>query len=72
MKAIKLFDTIALRQADLVHGLPAGTVGTVVELLDGAHVEVEFADLDGVSYAEMAMPISALLPLHHAPLNRDA
>lgn len=72
MGKLKLLDTVALREAWREQGLPAGAVGTVVERLDDAHVEVEFADLDGVSYAELALPEEALLRLHHAPLSAAA
>ncbi len=72
MNVIKLFDTVALHQASPGHGLSAGAVGTVVELSDDAHVEVEFSDLDGASCAEIALPALELLRLHHTPMSRAA
>lgn len=38
--------------------------GTVVELLDGTY-EVEFSDVEGKTYAELALQPSQLLILHH-------
>jgi len=62
----RVLDVVALL-ADLpAHGLLRGHVGTVVELLDGAH-EVEFSDDAGRTYAELALPSDQLLILHHRP-----
>lgn len=60
MPGLNLLDTVVLRDAMPEHGLPASAVGTVVERLDGAHVEVEFADPDGASCACLALPEVAL------------
>ncbi|MEW5781291.1 MAG: DUF4926 domain-containing protein [Pseudomonadota bacterium] len=45
--------------------LAKGQVGTIVEELDGNHVLVEFADVDGVAYAIVPIPSDKLMQLHH-------
>ena len=65
MKAIKLFDTVALRQADSVHGLAAGAVGAVVEFLDAGYVEVEFADVGRLDNAQCPAFNPADVPIPH-------
>lgn len=69
---LQLLDTVALLvelQGTSLTGeavsLFPGAVGVVVELLDGAAVLVEFADLEGVAYATAFVDISRLLRLHH-------
>lgn len=44
-----------------------GQVGTIVEELDSGHVLVEFANLNGVAYATLAIPVGQLLQLKHTP-----
>lgn len=44
-----------------------GQVGTVIEELDGGHVLVEFASLDGVAYATLPIRVGQLLKLEHTP-----
>lgn len=44
-----------------------GQVGTVLEELDSGHVLVEFADLDGVAYAIVPMPVGQLIQLKDTP-----
>jgi hypothetical protein len=85
MEYPKLLDVVALLEPlalesleltderyDLSPGLPAGTVGTVVELLPRNTSKpvaclVEFSDPQGCGYAFATVPIKALLPLHYAP-----
>lgn len=45
-----------------------GQVGTVLEELDSGHVLVEFADLDGVAYAIVPMPVGQLIQLKRTPI----
>lgn len=45
--------------------LSPGSIGVVVELLEGTKVLVEFADLAGVAYATAFVDQSQLLRLHH-------
>ena len=47
--------------------LRRGQVGTVVMLLDGDHVEVEFADNDGRAYAMLPLTENQLLVLREQP-----
>jgi hypothetical protein len=47
--------------------LAKGQVGTIVEELDSKHVLVEFADLDGVTYAITPIPLGLLMELKHSP-----
>jgi hypothetical protein len=61
----QVLDVVALLTDVPAHGLLRGQVGTVVELLDGAY-EVEFADDEGETYAELALQSDQLLILHHA------
>lgn len=80
----RLFDVIALlkdippedvqltdEQYAFDTGLPAGTVGTVVELLPqnakSSMYMVEFADSQGCGYAFATLPAEALLVLHYTP-----
>lgn len=56
----ELFTVATLRLALPVHNLPAGTKGTVVELLDADTVMVEFAGADGVAKAIVPVPIGLL------------
>jgi hypothetical protein len=62
-----LLDAVALL-ADLpAEGLARGQVGTIVELLDGTSVLVEFSDDQGRAYALVPCPKSQLLVLHYLP-----
>lgn len=62
--ALKLLDTVALTTAQGV--LPAGLVGVLVGLWQPGVFEVEFAGLDGATYARAAVPEIHLLRLRHA------
>ncbi|MEM0968744.1 MAG: DUF4926 domain-containing protein [Verrucomicrobiota bacterium] len=63
----ELLDAVALCEPDEKRGLPKGSVGTVVEVLDEDHVEVEFSDNDGCIYAQFAVGKEALMVLHYEP-----
>ena len=62
-----LLDTVALLHPVPSCGLAAGQVGTVVEELDGATVEVEFANLQGETLAMLPVAKRDLLVLVHDP-----
>lgn len=64
----KLRDVVALTYDVPEHGLVRGQVGTVVEVLSPNVLEVEFSDNQGRCYAELAVPASALIVLHHQPV----
>jgi len=63
--SISNLDVVALLTDMPEQGLVRGQVGTVVEHLNGDVFEVEFVDDDGQTYAELALPSSELLVLHH-------
>lgn len=64
IERIKVLDTVALA-ADLPdRKLKRGEVGTVVEILAPDVFEVEFADDEGQTYAEVALRGDQLVPLH--------
>jgi hypothetical protein len=84
MRQPKLLDVVALLQSlpaealeltderyDLSSGLPAGTVGTVVEVLfrqtEPPAFLVEFSDAQGCGYAFATVFANDLLVLHYVP-----
>ena len=64
---VKLLDVVALTQDLPERKLERGQVGTVVEVLAPDVYEVEFADNDGRTYAELAVNEEKLLVLHYEP-----
>jgi len=64
---MKTLAVVALTNDVPEKNLRRGQVGTVVEMLALGVVEVEFADLEGNTYAMCALPESNLLVLHHFP-----
>jgi len=64
---VKLLDVVALTEDLPEHKLERGQVGTVVEVLAPDVYEVEFADNDGRTYAELAVKEKQLLVLHYEP-----
>lgn len=64
---MKTLEVVALTADVPEKHLRRGQVGTVVETLAQGVVEVEFADLNGNSYAMCAIPESSLMVLHHVP-----
>jgi hypothetical protein len=64
---MKTLEVVALTNDVPEKHLRRGQVGTVVEMLAPGVVEVEFADLEGNTYAMCALPESNLLVLHHFP-----
>lgn len=62
---MKTLEVVALTKDVPEKHLRRGQVGTVVEMLAPGMVEVEFADLDGNTYAMCAVPENNLLVLHH-------
>ena len=69
---MKLLDVVALTEDMPERQLRRGQVGTIVEVLATDTYEVEFADLDGRTYATLAVPGRSLLILHHHPANMAA
>jgi len=64
---VKLLDVVALTEELPEKDLQLGQVGTVVEVLAPDVYEVEFADNDGRTYAELAVRAEQLLVLHYEP-----
>jgi len=62
-----LLDVVALLADIPSDGLARGQVGTVVELLDGKTVLVEFADDQGRAYAITPCRRADLLVLYYVP-----
>ena len=64
---VKLLDVVALTQELPEKALQLGQVGTVVEVLAPDVYEVEFANSEGHTYAELAVNAEKLLVLHYEP-----
>ena len=64
---IKLLDVVALTQELPEKALQLGQVGTIVEVLAPDVYEVEFANSEGRTYAELAVNAEKLLVLHYEP-----
>ncbi len=64
---VKLLDVVALTDDLPERELQRGQVGTVVEVLAPDVYEVEFADNEGRTYAELAVKADKLLVLHYEP-----
>jgi hypothetical protein len=63
---LSVLDTVALRRERADLNLPAGLVGVIVEEWAPGRFEVEFADLEGRTYAMAAIEAEDLLPLRHS------
>ena len=64
---VRLLDVVALT-ADIPEKLLLrGQVGTVVDILEPGHYEVEFCDDDGRTYAQATLGDDQLLVLHYNP-----
>lgn len=63
----ELLDVVALLGDRPQHNLARGQVGTVVEVLDGSNVLVEFSDDEGRAYAIEPFEASDLLVLRYVP-----
>jgi hypothetical protein len=64
---MKLLDVVATLEDMPEQNLLKGQVGTIVEELDDLHVLVEFANLDGVTYALTPIAVDLLMELRHSP-----
>lgn len=56
MNTIKLLDVVVLLRDFPQEKLQQGSIGTVVDTLDGTMLLVEFADANGVAYAITELP----------------
>jgi hypothetical protein len=69
---IRLLDVVALTTNLPDKRLLRGQVGTVVENLSPGVFEVEFADDQGRTYAQLALKEDQLLVLHYEPHPQQA
>lgn len=69
---MKLLDVVALIDDVPEKALRRGQVGTIVEELAPGVFEVEFCDLEGRTYASLALPESRLMILRHEPASAVA
>jgi hypothetical protein len=69
---MKLLDVVALINDMPEKALQRGQVGTIVEVLAPGVFEVEFCDLEGRTYASVALPESHLMVLRHQPASAAA
>ena len=67
-----LDDVVALIDDVPEKALQRGQVGTIVEVLAPSVFEVEFCDLEGRTYASVALPESRLMVLRHEPASAAA
>jgi hypothetical protein len=63
-RKIKLLDVVALVEDIPTHKLRRGEVGTVVDIFSDGALEVEFADEEGQTYAELALEPEQIVLLH--------
>jgi len=68
MRDIQPFDVVALREDVPDLNLVAGQVGTIVEDVAPGVFEVEFSDLEGRTYATVALDSKVLMTLHYEPV----
>ena len=64
----EVLDVVALLVDVPEYRLVKGQVGTVVESLSSYHVEVEFVDEQGKTYAQLPLHINQLMTLHYHPV----
>jgi hypothetical protein len=64
---VRLLDVVALTTDIPEKFLSRGQVGTVVDILEPGHYEVEFCDDEGRTYAQAALGDDQVLVLHYNP-----
>jgi hypothetical protein len=67
MAEIHLFDVVALTEDIPDEGLRRGQVGTVIDVWEPNAFEVEFSDLNGITYAMLPLHPEQLMVLHYVP-----
>lgn len=67
---MKIRDSVVLIVNLPETGLQKGQVGTIVDVLADSVYEVEFADLNGRTYAMLTLKAEQLLLLHYSPMNQ--
>jgi len=68
MNDLKLYDTVALTKDMPEKKLRKGSIGTIVEILEGHSYLVEFSNLKGVMYAMPVVDQDQLMKLYHEPV----
>jgi hypothetical protein len=63
---MELLSSIALLEDVPAEGLVRGQVGTVVEVYDADHFEVEFVDAQGATYGLTTLESRQIMPLLHS------
>ena len=69
---MKLLDVVILTKDLPKLSLRKGQVGTVVEVYSPTDYEVEFADLQGRTYALETLQADQLMQIHYSPLQQTA
>lgn len=64
---IALLEVVAVTVDIPERGIERGQVGTIVDILDDDHYEVEFADDEGRAYAQAALGGDQLIVLRYRP-----
>ncbi len=64
---LKELDIVALLVPSPENRLSKGAIGTVVNVYNENFYEVEFADMEGQTYAMLILPAENLLLLKHEP-----
>lgn len=64
---MQIHDVVALTEDVPEHDLRRGQVGTIIEQWEPDVFEIEFADTDGVTYAQVALHTRQLMILRWQP-----
>lgn len=64
----KLHDVVALMEGMPEHRLRRGQLGTIINVYEPGVFEVEFADRQGQTYANLTLRAQQLMPLYDEPV----
>ncbi|QHV96019.1 DUF4926 domain-containing protein [Spirosoma endbachense] len=68
MDSPTLLDVVVLLTDIPAEKLRKGSLGTIVETFDNGNFLVEFADLNGATYAMPVLPATQLLKVYQKPI----
>jgi hypothetical protein len=68
MDSPALLDVVVLLTNIPAKKLRKGSLGTIVETFDNGNFLVEFADLNGVTYAMPILPATQLMKVYQEPI----
>ncbi|CAN5218653.1 DUF4926 domain-containing protein [soil metagenome] len=68
MESPVLLDVVVLLSDLPAEKLRKGSLGTIVEVFDNENFLVEFADLNGITYALPVLSATHLLKVYHEPV----